>query len=105
MTFNDRILLSIAALSVSSVLPAQQVPTHHLTPAAEFPEPFSAVSGVRELIGGELILVDGSDHRIWRINFARRERRPLGQQGTGPFDYLSPVTLAAVGRQSVIGDY
>lgn len=73
-------------------LPAQQ-PTPLGRPVAEFEEPFSRVSGMRELSDGRVIVSDQRDKVVQLIDLQRQTARRIGREGSGPGEYAMPTTL------------
>lgn len=73
-------------------LPAQQ-PTPLGRPVAEFEEPFSRVSGLRELADGRVIISDQREKLVQLIDLQRQSARRIGREGSGPGEYALPTTL------------
>ena len=90
-------LLVTALLSVATPALAQNVPTRTLSkPDAEFPEPFSYLSMIRELKDGRLIVIDPKDRALAVVDMARGTSTPLGREGSGPGEYAIPFRLLAL---------
>jgi len=90
--------LLVTAL-IASATPAigQTVPTRTLTkPDAEFSEPFSYLSMIRELKDGRLIVIDPRDKALLVLDMARGTSSPLGREGSGPGEYAVPFRLLAL---------
>lgn len=62
-------------------------------PDAEFPEPFTQVSGVQELPGGRVVVSDVRDKIVQVLDFASGRATAIGREGQGPQEYLLPVGL------------
>ena len=62
-------------------------------PDGEFAEPFTQVSGVRELPGGRVLVSDLRDKIVQLVDFATGAARPVGREGQGPEEYLMPAGL------------
>jgi hypothetical protein len=62
-------------------------------PEAEFAEPFTQVSGVRELPGGRVLVSDIRDKIVQLVDFATGTATPVGREGQGPEEYLLPSGL------------
>jgi hypothetical protein len=90
---SSSIILALAALPVCAA--AQAVPTRALTtPDAEWSEPFSQISGIRELRNGKVIVADNRDKTIQLIDF-KGEAKPIGREGAGPGEYGLPQSVYA----------
>jgi hypothetical protein len=89
-----RVLLTLAALSLSAPVAAQQVPLRDIpAPAREIEDPFSLVTGGVELKPGQILLYDGVESELSLVNFADGSRAPLGRQGSGPGEYKAPAGI------------
>ena len=89
-------------LSVFSALSAQ-VPTVALTkPTAEHAEPFTSLSGVRELQDGQVIAADFRDQTLQRIDFGKGTAQALSRQGSGPGEYAYPMQVYALPGDSTL---
>lgn len=92
-------------LSVSSALPAlsAQVPTVALSrPTAEYAEPFTSLSGVRELGDGQVIAADFRDQTLQRIDLGKGTAQALSRQGSGPGEYAYPMQVYALPGDSTL---
>lgn len=89
---------SVAAALILGSLPllAAQQPTPLGRPVAEFEEPFSRVSGLRELADGRVIVSDQRDKVVQLIDMARQTGRRIGREGSGPGEYAMPTALFAM---------
>lgn len=65
-------------------------------PEAEFPEPFSTVSGLRALSDGRVLVSDGRERRVVLLDFASKAARAVGRDGAGPGEYAAPRRLWAL---------
>lgn len=91
-----------AAVAAPPALLAQAAPVLSLgTPAAEFPEGFTNLGGVRELPGGRLLVIETCDRVVKRLDFAAQEAGPVGRTGAGPAEYRTPVRLLPLRADSV----
>jgi hypothetical protein len=87
-------LCSVPALH-SAQARAQTVPVRTLTgPEAEWSEPFSQISGVRELKSGRIIVADNRDKVIQLVDF-KGEAKKIGREGSGPGEYGLPASVFA----------
>ena len=88
----SRIALCLAAGTLFAGNTFAQTP-HEITlsrPAASFPEPFSFIAGLRELPNGQLLVSDGIENVLLRLDFARGTADTVGRSGRGPGEYMSP---------------
>jgi len=68
-------------------------------------EPFTKVSGVRELPGSRAIVTDQFERTVYLVDFAAGSRRQLGRQGDGPAEYRFPMApLPAAANRTWILD-
>jgi hypothetical protein len=97
-------LLALAA-ATPAVLTAQSIPVRTLTtPAAEYSEPFSQISGIRELKNGKLVVADNRDKTIQLVDFAGQATK-IGREGSGPGEYgLPSAVYAAPGDSTWVFD-
>jgi hypothetical protein len=88
-------LAAFTALSaLSAPLFAQQAPTITLTkPTARLNHEFSAISGFRELADGRVLVSDGIDETVLRIDLRTGKMDTLARSGSGPGEYKSPDLL------------
>ena len=93
----------LLGLLLSASLAAQTVPTQTLAaPTTEFEEPFTRVSGVRELSGGALIVGDARDQTLQRIDLASGSATAVGRRGSGPTEWDTPFALHAMPGDSTL---
>lgn len=96
-------LLTVSALSavsavsaLSAPLASQQVPTVRLARAeARLNHEFSAISGLRELPDGRVLVSDGIDDVVLRADLRTGKMDTLSRTGAGPGEYKSPDLLFA----------
>src|SRR6187402_1232343 len=90
-----RHLILTAGLLVTAVPAfAQNVPTRTLSKAdAEYPEPFTQVTGVRELKDGRIIVIDPRDKTVQALDLKAGTAVKLGREGSGPGEYGMPFRL------------
>lgn len=76
---------------------AQPVPATTLaSPTATFAQPFAFVQAVREQSDGRVLVLDGQDIRILRIDFRSGSVTPLGRTGRGPGEFTLPLSFVAL---------
>lgn len=63
---------------------------------AAFPEPFTSVSGLRELSDGRILIADRTEKHVSFLDFATGSMREIGRIGEGPGEYQSPGGLVAL---------
>lgn len=71
-------------------------------PTAESAEPFSAVSGLRELSDGTLLLADGLEGRLLRVSGDLGSVATIGRKGAGPREYETPDALYSMAADSTL---
>jgi hypothetical protein len=72
------------------------------TPKRTFPEPFSTVSGVRQLADGRLMIADRLEQAVRIIDLATGAMRDLGRVGSGPGEYQLPGGLLPLPGDSTV---
>jgi hypothetical protein len=100
-------LVTAAALAafLSSPLYGQEsgVPTTRLTqPDVVFPEPFSALAGIRELSDGRLILSDRLERAVRILDLDAGTFEEIGHAGSGPGEYQMPGELLPLPGDSTL---
>lgn len=74
-------------------------------PAAALDEPFTAISGVREVAPGVVIMSDMQERRLVRSDLTTGEVRDIGRQGDGPGEWRLPVRVfPGTGRDTYVPD-
>jgi hypothetical protein len=87
----------VAGLVITSPVVAQKVPERTLAkPEAEFAEPFSDVTAIRELRDGRVIVVDGRELKAQVVDFRAGTVSTIGRNGEGPGEYRWPRQLFAL---------
>lgn len=85
------------ACALAAALPAQDPPLRTLSRVdVEYAEPFSCVSGFRELSDGRLIVADVKEKTVQLIDLRRGTATRVGQQGQGPGEWSTPQALFAL---------
>lgn len=82
------LLVGLPSASVS-----QDVPTTSPEPGAVFAEPFSRISGLREMPDGRLLIADRTEQLVAMLDFAHGTVEQMGREGEGPGEYQNPVGL------------
>ncbi len=74
-------------------------------PTATLDEPFTAVSGVREVAPGIVIMSDMQERRLVRSDLGTGEVRDIGRQGDGPGEWRLPIRVfQGTGRDTYVPD-
>lgn len=97
-----------ATLLVAAPAPAQaSVPTRTLSkPMLEYGEPFSSLSGFRELKDGRVIVADARDKVLQVIDLATGKSEKIGREGAGPAEWSMPSRLYAYqGDSTMMTDF
>jgi len=85
---------ALALLLLGAPLAAQQVPETRLTkPDARFPKELSSVSGLFELPDGRVLVSDGIDETVLRIDLRTMKADTISRSGAGPGEYKGPDLL------------
>lgn len=85
----------LVAIPLSSLL--AQVATRPIGKVdVEYPEPFTTISGLRELRDGRVIVSDSRDKSLQLIDLARGMATPVGRAGAGPGEWGFPGRLYAL---------
>jgi hypothetical protein len=69
-------------------------------PDATYDEPFSAVSGLRELSNGRVVVADARDKVVQLIDLAAQSATKIGREGSGPGEYGLPLRLFGAQRDT-----
>lgn len=86
---------ALALVLTPALLLAQQ-PRALPAPDVTFEEPFSAVSGLRELSDGRVIVADARDKVLQLIDFKAGSATKIGREGSGPGEFGLPFRLYGV---------
>ena len=62
-------------------------------PDAESREPFTAITSVRELPGGKVLVADATDKVVQLVDLASGSVTRVGREGRGPGEYSLPTSL------------
>lgn len=83
-------------LLAGSGLAAAQVPEVRLSrPAARYPHELSSITGLLELPDGRVLVSDGIDETLLRIDLRTLKTDTVGRTGSGPGEYKGPDLLFA----------
>lgn len=93
------LLALLLAPAVATTVAAQQVRTLP-GPDATFEEPFSSVSGLRELSDGRLVIADARDKVLQLIDLAAQGATKIGREGNGPGEFGMPMRVLAAPRDT-----
>jgi hypothetical protein len=101
-SFTAVLALGLAAAPAA----AQDEPqTVTLTEAeARFPEPFSALLGLRELSDGRVLISDRIQQTVAQLDFSSGTYEEIGRSGGGPGEYQMPGPLFALGDTTLLMD-
>jgi hypothetical protein len=91
--------VAAAPLAAQASKPA----TIHLSgPLASFPEPFSDLSGLRELSDGRVLVSDRLEKAVRVLDFASGTIDQIGRVGSGPGEYQIPGRLLSLPGDSTL---
>ncbi len=104
---HSRLILAVAFAVLSPPVHAQGVDRVRLAePQAAFHEPFSRVTGVRELADGSLIVADRLEQAIRIIDFRAGTMKDIGHVGGGPGEFQMPGGIFPLpGDSTLLLDY
>lgn len=87
-------------------LGGQSVQLRQLSKAdAEFSDPFTQISGVRELKDGRVLVVDSRDKVVQLLDLKSGSATKVGREGQGPGEYSLPMAIVALpGDSSAVFD-
>ena len=93
-----RSILGAACLAAAVITPKTATSQIQRLERAEaaFPEPFTSVSGLRELSDGRILVADRTEKHVSFLDFASGSMRQIGRVGAGPGEYQSPGGLVAL---------
>jgi hypothetical protein len=91
------VLLVVAGAGTASAA-AQQRNLALSKPEAAFPEPFTAIRGVREMPDGRALVSDLRDKLVMLVDFSSGSAERIGREGQGPQEYALPGTLFPLPR-------
>lgn len=93
----NRFILAASLLAVPTPAFSQNIPTRTLSrPDAEYSEPFTQITGVRELKDGRVVVVDPRDKTVQVVDLKAGRATKLGREGSGPGEYGIPMRLMAL---------
>lgn len=98
---------ALALLGLAALVPslAAQAPQPLGRPAAEFAEPFTRISGMRELADGRVIVSDQREKLVQLIDLRTGSAQQISREGAGPGEYAMPMGLYALpNNQSLLVD-
>lgn len=75
------------------VVAAAQRPLALTKPESEFGEPFTSISGIRELKDGRVLVADARDKTLQIIDLRSGAASAVGREGSGPGEYALPMRL------------
>ncbi len=94
-------LLALAALAVPA--PNQQPPLRRIGASeVEFRAPFTAVTSLRELRDGRVLVADARDKILQLVDLRAGTATKVGREGAGPGEYGIPQSLVALPADTTI---
>ena len=93
-------------VATSSPVAAQTVPLRTISKMdLEYAEPFSCISGVRELSDGRIVVADVREKTVQLIDLKKGSSMKIGREGQGPGEWTTPMgLLAAPGDTTLLWD-
>ncbi|MDQ8164590.1 MAG: hypothetical protein P3A28_02380 [Gemmatimonadota bacterium] len=86
-------IAAAAVLVAAPVVAAAQRPLTLSKPESEYGEPFTAISGIRELKDGRVLVADARDKTLQLIDLRSGAATAVGREGSGPGEYGLPMRL------------
>ena len=93
-------------VATSSVVSAQNPPLRVISRMElEYAEPFSCISGVRELSDGRIVVADVREKTVQLIDLKKGTSMKIGREGQGPGEWTTPQgVFAAPGDTTLLWD-
>lgn len=89
-----RAALAVLLLAAAGAASARQVPETRLTrPDARFPRELSSISGLLELPDRRVLVSDGIDETLLRVDLRTMNADTISRSGAGPGEYKGPDLL------------
>ncbi len=90
--------VAVACVPVAvAVVEAQNPPLRTISKMdLEYAEPFSCISGFRELSNGRVIVSDAREKTVQLIDLRSGRTTKIGREGQGPGEWSTPMTLLAL---------
>ena len=85
--------LAVAAALVVPVVAIAQKPFALTKADAEYEEPFTSISGLRELKDGRVLVADARDKTLQLIDMKTGSSTKVGREGQGPGEYALPYRI------------
>ena len=101
----SRVFVLLLAVASLSVYPTNVYPQELVTlspPTGVFSEPFSSVTGIRELSDGRLLVSDRIEQTISFVDLESGTAQPVGRVGAGPGEYRMPGMLLPLRADSTL---
>lgn len=91
-------------VATPSLLAAQRGPAPRVLgkAAAEYAEPFTQITAVRELADGRVLVLDAMEKSIQLIDSRLAAATKVGREGRGPAEYARPMQLVASSGDSTV---
>ena len=94
-------MLVSGAMAARGQSPAPR-PVELPAPNAALDVEFTAVTSVRELPDGRVLVVDGSEKKVLVVDWTKKSATQVGRNGSGPGEYVQPSTLFALSGDSTL---
>ena len=93
-------------VATPSLVSAQNPPLRTISKMElEYAEPFSCISGFRELSNGRVIISDAREKTLQLIDLRTGATTKIGREGQGPGEWATPMTLLALpGDTTLLND-
>ena len=97
---NRTLRIAAALLAAAPVVAAAQRPLVLAKPESEYGEPFTSISGIRELKDGRVLVADARDKTVQLIDLRSGAATAVGREGSGPGEYGLPMRLVPLPADS-----
>jgi hypothetical protein len=92
---------AVLALAASPAV-GQEEPTDVGEATARYEEPFSMITGLRELSDGRVMVADALDESLYELTADLKSGIKLGRNGQGPQEYKQPDALFAMAGDTTL---
>jgi hypothetical protein len=98
----------LAGLTIAAAVPAAGQSRNIIltgAPLKRIEEPFTQISGIRELPGNKAVVADRGEQKLMMVNFGTGAVTPISRKGGGPGEYQFPASVfPGPGNETWIGD-
>jgi len=88
-------ILAVALVVVSPLAAQGRAVSLTGKPVAELEEPFTQITGIRELPGNRAVVVDAQEKTLQMVDFGKRSLSKISRNGSGPGEFQFPMSAFA----------